>query len=372
MSDPSLLFVVNGFGLGNSTRSVAVIDAIFERGFKVDVVSFGRGYEFFSDQASVRNVFQTAPLTYGKSSGPGLEGSGVRTGELLRALPQITWSLGKQVQLLRKVLKATRYSAIVTDSDYAVGFLKPWIRIPIFAINNSAEVAGRLGAWSEFPRESRRRLLGQWAVELLDAEWHRRIPDRVLSPSFITASKQLGKKVLIPPIVRASGDQKHFARSADGPKRLLVISGGSGLGWRAEELEPLRNWQGLETQVVGLEGRSSEQLKFLGHQSGVVDLVRSSDFLLLNGGFSSMSEAFVYGKPAIIVPIEGHAEQLLNAKRLSTLGRARVSDRKNWPNDLRVLVAEWTKYFKACSPATDPKLGVEVAVSVITQGLVQD
>jgi UDP-N-acetylglucosamine:LPS N-acetylglucosamine transferase len=54
-----------------------------------------------------------------------------------------------------------------------------------------------------------------------------------------------------------------------------------------------------------------------------------ADALVINGGYSAVSEAFVLGKPVFVVPVSGHAEQFVNAALVRDLGLGFVADETN-------------------------------------------
>jgi UDP:flavonoid glycosyltransferase YjiC (YdhE family) len=51
-----------------------------------------------------------------------------------------------------------------------------------------------------------------------------------------------------------------------------------------------------------------------------VDLLTQADALVINGGYSAVSEVFALRKPVFVVPVPGHAEQFVNANLVQELG----------------------------------------------------
>jgi len=49
-------------------------------------------------------------------------------------------------------------------------------------------------------------------------------------------------------------------------------------------------------------------------------LLATADALVINGGYSAVSEAFVLRKPVFVIPVPGHAEQSVNAFLVRDLG----------------------------------------------------
>jgi uncharacterized protein (TIGR00661 family) len=49
-------------------------------------------------------------------------------------------------------------------------------------------------------------------------------------------------------------------------------------------------------------------------------LVRQADLLVVNGGFSAVSEALALKKPMVVIPVPRHAEQWVNGRTIQDLG----------------------------------------------------
>src|SRR5258705_10206825 len=60
-----------------------------------------------------------------------------------------------------------------------------------------------------------------------------------------------------------------------------------------------------------------------------IELLAGADGLVINGGYSAVSEAFVLRKPVFVVPVPGHAEQFVNARLVSSLGLGFVATESN-------------------------------------------
>src|SRR5438132_9465195 len=51
-----------------------------------------------------------------------------------------------------------------------------------------------------------------------------------------------------------------------------------------------------------------------------IELLMKDDALVVNGGYSAFSEAAALSKRTVIIPVAGHAEQLVNARFVEQLG----------------------------------------------------
>ena len=54
-------------------------------------------------------------------------------------------------------------------------------------------------------------------------------------------------------------------------------------------------------------------------------MLAGADALIINGGYSAVSEAFALRKPVFVVPVPGHAEQFVNASLVNDLGLGYVA-----------------------------------------------
>jgi uncharacterized protein (TIGR00661 family) len=59
---------------------------------------------------------------------------------------------------------------------------------------------------------------------------------------------------------------------------------------------------------------------FHGRVRDNTEIVRAADLMLVNGGFSAVSEAFALQKPMVVLPIPNHSEQWVNGKTIEQLG----------------------------------------------------
>src|SRR6185503_11809790 len=63
------LFLVNGLGMGNSTRCFAIMEHLHDRGASIHVLTSGNGLEFFQDKKQVTSLSPMASFYYAVSHG---------------------------------------------------------------------------------------------------------------------------------------------------------------------------------------------------------------------------------------------------------------------------------------------------------------
>lgn len=73
-----------------------------------------------------------------------------------------------------------------------------------------------------------------------------------------------------------------------------------------------------------------------------------ADILVINAGFSAVSEAFALRKPTLVIPLEHHAEQWLNAQTLQQLGLASLATPANAHEQLLVMIDRYGEHARQC------------------------
>lgn len=325
-----LLFVINGLGLGNSTRCAAIIDELLRRKLSVEVATSGNGIPFFRGYPGVSALHEMSPLNYGTRSGK------VSLWRTFRQLPKLGRNFRDNSQLLRELIAQHHYRAVVIDSDYSVVLHRDEIRRPIIAINNSEEL------WRT-PREVMRLPLSAYAqlgIELADLLFHRAVPDLVISPTWGKGSGK-GRYFRLPSPVRRI---RLARRKRNYPHRVLVMASGSGLGLGKAPFAVPTRFRELRFDIVGIQGASTPRVKYYGQVFDTRPFLARADILVTNAGFSSLSEAIYHQLPSVVIPLERHAEQLANAMRFEHLGLGLQSTEATWDFALEQVITHWHEY----------------------------
>jgi UDP:flavonoid glycosyltransferase YjiC (YdhE family) len=69
MTPARILFLVNGLGLGNSTRCHAVMQRLVERGAEIQIVTSGNGLWYFRSVPNIAELHEVESLYYGVKDG---------------------------------------------------------------------------------------------------------------------------------------------------------------------------------------------------------------------------------------------------------------------------------------------------------------
>ncbi len=315
------LFIINGLGLGNSTRCCAIMEHLAQDGFHIHVLTSGNGLKFFEDKEWLESLTPMESFFYsGKHGGV----SGWATIKSLMKLASIAKAKRGQLSALLERIKP---DIAVIDSEYALGPLRRQ-RVPIVAINTSEMVVSQYLKQAEKPGRVRSHF---WRVEFTDYLFHKYYSDLVLSP-FPLKTRTRGPKFKRIGLIARRAVLEH-ARKIDEssfppPRRLrtvvFMLSGSVHASRIAFPKEiPFR------VEVVGVDGESRGNVVYHGRQMNNVGLLSRADALVINGGYSAVSEAFVLGRPVFVVPVAGHAEQFINASLVEELGLGFMADEKN-------------------------------------------
>ena len=318
MVNKTCLFIINGLGMGNSTRCHAVMERLAAVGCEIHVLTSGNGVSYFKNQSFVKSLTAMDAFFYSGSNG-GI--NGWSTIKSLRALLKV--AKGKRAQL-STLLENINPDVAVIDSEYAISPLRKR-RIPIVGLNTSEFVVSEYLKCREIPRGIRSHF---WFVEFSDYLFHRHYCDLVLSPFPLRTPTRHPKFQRIGLIARESIRQKAAPRTGKdfpSPRQLrrvvFMLSGSvhaSNINFDCE--------LPFKIDVVGRTGVSRGNVTYHGRQMDNTDLLTQADALVINGGYSAVSEAFVLGKPVFVVPVPGHAEQFVNARLVSELGLGFVAE----------------------------------------------
>ena len=346
-----ILFLVNGYGLGNSTRVHAIIQSLGQR-YDMDVFAYGNSLKYFQQIHEIQNIFQGSPMEYGIKNG---EINFLKTmGKMLKNLQAIY----KDRNQIKNILKSRSYALIVSDSNFSPVFLRK--RPILISINNSNVILKRA---SKIKKKGHYiQFLTEWADYLYNSFF----PDLIISPFFEICehTKKIKPTNLI---VR-----KEFQRVPLSVKRhrVLVMTGG------AESLNQglsiNHNKDDYDLFVLGgnqiqTSGRARKEPKTF----NASHLMNQSTIVVINGGFSSISEALALAKPMIVIPLKGHMEQKINALWIQKNDFGIISSWKNLEDSI-LYVKKNHGHFKSRLLSYERLHGAEQAASFIIKEIEND
>jgi UDP:flavonoid glycosyltransferase YjiC (YdhE family) len=314
-----VLFLTNGLGLGNSTRCDAIIQQLHKRGAEVEMITSGNGMWYFSNRTEITALHEIRSLAYGSKDG---------AISIARTLGSVAGMIGifkSNARIIADVLENSRPDIVVTDSDY--NFLPVKSRkIPIAALNNADMVWHSYFRFTDRPSSIKPQF---FAVEMLDYNFHRIVPDLVLSPVLDPSLPATGGNILrVGPIVRAGYDADLHTEP---PCNAAVMLSGSAFG---TPVNFTRSDYPVAIDVIGRdrpEGwKPSAEVTFHGKIKDTLPILGATDLAVVNGGFSAVSEMFWMRKPVVVVPVPNHAEQWINARTIKHLGVGMIASQENY------------------------------------------
>lgn len=335
----SIIFFINGLGLGNSTRCYAIIEELkkINKNTKIIVATSGNGYWFFKNRKHIDLLYKFDQITYKKKAG---KLSAMMTvlsfGKTLKTLNLNT---SKALSLIEKYQPKT----VIADSFYFFPKILKKKTFKFISINNSDYIFEKFFKTKSKPLSIYPQF---FLIELFDYLYNIIFHDFILSPNLINKPKYFKKNIYrIPPLIRTKlkiNNLKIF-------KPVIMLSGSS-FSTQINE----KNYQVSEFKKLSIIGRYKKNkinktFNYLGKLKNNIDVINKYNAAIINAGFSALSEIYLLKKPSVIVPVPNHSEQYLNAKRLEHLGVAIFSKEKDIFKNLLILKKNFYRYRKKFS-----------------------
>lgn len=350
-----ILFLINGLGLGNSTRCHAIIQHLLSAGATVRVVTSGNGAWYFKDVKHIGPIAELEPFFYKK------RGSSVDTFGTILSTPTFISIASRNAKVLGRVLDDFEPNAVVTDSVYSFREVKRR-GIPLIALNNADVIVQQYYQIPKTPSSIRAQF---YAVEYMDYLFHKIVPDCVLSPSFNTSLPTPGSKFIrLGGIIR----QEYLPSQLRTGKveRVVVMLSGSTF---ATKIQFTNQHLPFQVDVVGRDAPPgfvpNDMLRYHGKVRHNQDILDKADLLLVNGGFSAVSEALCMEKPVVVVPVAGHAEQWINAWTAASLGVGLAATEHTLEEAMLHAVTHISKFREAYKKLNMDKDGGKIAAKEI-------
>ncbi len=324
---------VFGIGLGHAARMSLVADMLREQGGTVNFSSFFSTVDYLRRKGF--NCDRVAPMDIGWREGA------VSATSTFRQIPRFFSNLAQQVRQERRIIERFQPDIVVSDSRLSAIVAAYLAGIPSVTVSNQLRIL--------LPPKYHPTSLNK--VERIDAEllglfWSRSrlilVPD--LPPPYTISEKNTREGITVKGRVRYVGFMS--PESEVDVERLSKVSSMLGLnGGRqvvfAQISGPLGTTDRLMKAALAAAKALSDRFIFIISKGEVGgdekprrieggwvfewcpvkdELFSIADLLVVRGGHSSLSQAFIYGKPVIVVPIRNHSEQVMNASKVADIG----------------------------------------------------
>ncbi len=297
-----ILYTICGDGNGHAFRSSVVIDHLLQQGHDVFIVSSGKAYKYLSQKYPKH--LEVAGLK--------LEYSGTRvkkTRTITKNLAKVK-SLPQDLRALGAVVKSFQPQVVVTDFEPSASVIASVYDLPLICIDNQHIMTDtRLAIKkADYP---------DYLVTKVYTESVAPNRDYSLITSFYfppLKKNREGQSWLFPPLIRSeimsavptTGDYYFCYLTADCFDQFSSVLAATGERFVIYNASP----RDLGPQFIFREFSATDVVRDLAGSKGVI----------INGGFTLMTESLYLGKPVLSIPIKMQYEQILNARMVEALG----------------------------------------------------
>lgn len=313
-----IAFFIGGTGLGNATRSIPVVEAAMTNGWSTVVATSSLSFDLI--QQRFPSGISLTRLGRQRLAGQ----NQLNMLELIFRLPSFITIFVRNFLAARRILREAQVEVAYIDSEYSGLLAAKLAGCQVIVMNQGALVKRQ---WQSASREQKRRLsFSYYFLEYLEDFLYRKIADRILVPSPIQIDSLPSPYHVISPPIRF-----HKSTQSADSIEVLFIAGGSGMG-DISYLEELAHVEpALQITVIGKIDQTlvAPNVQFHGVVSQSEQYIEKAKYIVAQGGHSSLMDLIFLGKPALLIPIAGHAEQHMNALWAEQKGFATVCRRGN-------------------------------------------
>jgi len=345
----NILYTLSGFGFGHATRSRVVIKLLEKAGHSVKIATYGQSLAYFQKYLS-SDIIEIAGL---KSS---LSGNEISKGKMfldfLKKLPALA---GKNLPLFRKIIKNFKIDVIFNDFEPTARWVARTMNVPLITIDNQfLSQLCKIEVSSQFTKDfaafnSLISLFFPWG------DWR-----FVLSfaPEFTPLKKHLAHNTfIIPPILR----EEIFEIKPQKKDFILVYQ--TAPVYKKELFQTLPKIKEKFICYNLGEPQIFKNMVLKGFsEKGILTDISRAKAVILNGGFTVMSEALYLKKPVFSLPFKGDFEQILNGLVVKKSGYGDFSQDfdenalKNFINNLDGFEKKLENYHQARNSIFEKKL----------------
>ena len=344
-----ILFSVNGIGWGQATRSLAIAKKL---NGNIKFVSWGESYNFL--RKHVRNV---SKIEWYKLKGKFLVDNLLVMSDMLKNL-NLNFAAVKK---MRKIVEKFKPDIIISDTDLFSLDAANYHGIPAFSISTMYTIDDN---YNYIPKKLKKGLgLQKKGLDYILKFIHKK-SQMIFYPSFSPRNPYRDKVKITDLIVRKK------PRNLSYKKIVYVTLGGTKLEkgvlrTLVRSLKNIKDWKfiiaGGKRQTIG----NIEIFPFLEPFS----ILSKCSAVITIAGHSSISEALVYKKPLLTIPVRNHVEQISNAISIKDLGCGDylyIDDlRKSYDDEIQKFISNIGYYRENCEKLKFKGNGAEQIVNYI-------
>lgn len=297
-----IVYAVSGEGMGHAIRSKVIIDHLLSRCHDVVIVCGGKAFPFFSKLGYTVHEMQSNQIIYRNN-----RAMHFRTSiEFLKKLPR---AAAKNFRQLMRIIYNFEPDIVITDFEPFSNLISLVFRIPVIAIDNILILRkGKI----EIPRGE---LISYVTAKVVTYSFNSiKAHKYIITTFFYPKLLKPQNTVFVPPALRP---EILNAKTRKG-RHILVYQ------TSITNKQLLDSLKRIEKKFIVYGFESNEKnnnlvFRKFSEKRFISDLAASSA-VIINGGFTVMSEAIYLHKPIFSVPVLKQFEQTLNAAYLEKLG----------------------------------------------------
>jgi uncharacterized protein (TIGR00661 family) len=331
-----IIFLINGLGLGNSSRCDTLIK-ILKKKFEIYLVLSGNSRWYFRKKLIYTRIYISS-IKYYKNNKKKLD-IFLTLIKLLKSF----YKIKKNNQKILRFIKKINPDKIISDSVY-FNTLKIDKKIEKICLNNSENTVKKIICKFFWKRNI---LAHFFFIELIDYLICIIFYDKILSPVINNNDIRYNKNNLIrvPIISRFKYNINRNPNPNQNNVITIMLSGSS----FSENL--LLDKTLSEFRIINIVGgnikinfKNLDNIKIIGKNINIYKFLKNSDFLIINSGYSAICDALKLCKPMILLPIENHAEQWANAKQIEVMGLGKIVNKKYLSDEILNMKKSLNKY----------------------------
>ena len=295
-----IFYSVCGEGMGHAIRSSVIIEHLLEK-YDVYIFSSERAYEFLNEKFD--NVFEIGGFN------TVYENNVVRTKKtFFKALKANPTNLKEGYNVLYKEYKRIKPNIIISDFENYSSILSKLMNIPLISLDNIHMLTQ---CEYDYPPNHRIDMLTAKAVT---KSYILRPKRHIITSFFYPPLKHPHMTALYPPVLR----EKIMELEPEKGEHVLVYQTAESSINLMEELKKMDH----EFIVYGFnKDEVDENLTYRAfNEDQIYEDMRTAKAIIVNGGFTMISEAIYLKKPIYSTPAHKNFEQILNGFYVEKLG----------------------------------------------------
>ena len=295
-----IFYSVCGEGMGHAIRSSVILEHLTKK-YDVYIFSSERAYEFLSNKFD--NVFEIGGFN------TVYENNVVRTKKtFFKALKANPTNLKEGYNVLYKECKRIKPNIIISDFENYASMLSKLMNIPLISLDNIHMLTQ---CEYDYPRHHRADMLTAKAVT---KSYILRPKRHIITTFFYPPLKHPNMTALYPPVLR----EEIMKLEPVGGDHVLVYQTAESSINLMEELKKLD----YKFIVYGFNKDDvDENLTYRSfNEKQIFEDMRTAKAIIVNGGFTMISEAIYLKKPIYCTPAHKNFEQILNGFYVEKLG----------------------------------------------------